>query len=450
MDVPRASTWRYDLEWLRVGGIYLLLPVHAAIVFSPWPFYHIRNRDVTVVSRDLLGVIEPWLMPLFFVLAGWATFHSLRFRGVRGYLRERFRKLFVPFFIAVVLFMPPIKYLELRSGFDANYLSICAEGNMVHSFGPCLPAPGVTAVQGYVGRERDVVTPGSMSTLSGVQRSRRAASSSQSPTFEESFLAFWPTFFMQPKRITWSHLWFMVYLFVFSVLYLPIFARLARMPAPPKAQAPARPRAAWIYLPLIPLLLIEAVLRPHWLGANNLYRDWANFAYYSVCLIAGFLLARHPGLEQAVRQERQRALVIGILCIGLRMLLAFGVTASMAVSAVALVGAGWGIVVALLGYAQIHLARPSRALGYLGELVYPVYVLHQLVVVGIGYWVIRLPLGIPAKFLLLLILASTTTLVVVLCVRRVPLLRLAFGMKPRREVVVRHKEKEVPCPAIHV
>lgn len=64
--------------------------------------------------------------------------------------------------------------------------------------------------------------------------------------------------------------------------------------------------------------------------------------------------------------------------------------------------------------------------------VYPVYFLHQLAVVGIGYRIIQLPLGIAAKYALLLSAALITTLAVYEFTRRILALRFAFGMKPGR------------------
>jgi glucan biosynthesis protein C len=391
----RAFSRRYDLDWLRVFAIYMLFPVHVAIVFSPLPFYHIRNSTVSLRMLLALAFVEPWIMPLFFVMAGWGLFHSLRFRGSRGFLKRRVQKLLIPLLVGCAIFGPPIKYLELRSGFDANYLSLCASTEFRQGFGPCIPTSS------------PIVAP-----------------------FNEGFLEFWPTFFTRFDRFTWSHLWFLGYLFTFSVLYLPLFRRLMKT-----RHSFTRASAVWVYLPMVPLLLIEIALRPRWPGFQNLYDDWANFAYFSTCLIAGFLLARHPIFEQALQREWKRALGIYLggmairVLLGLRVYLGIGGVASPALWSVALVVASWGGVVALLGFARSYLSHTNAVLDYLSESAYPIYFLHQAAVMGIGYGIIQLSFRIRAKYVLLLAASFATTLAVYHFVVR-PVLRSVFGMKP--------------------
>ncbi len=397
----RASVRRYDLDWLRVFGIYMLFPAHVAIVFSPLPFWHIRNSTVSLRMLLFLGFVEPWIMPLFFVMAGWGMFHSLRFRGSRGFLKRRVQKLLIPLLVGCAILGPPIKYLELRSGFDANYRSLCASSEYRQSFGPCIPAPPTSEGEAAV-----------------------------APPFNESFLEFWPTFFTRFDRFTWSHLWFLAYLFDFSVVYLPLFLWLMKT-----RRSFTRVSAVWVYLPMLPLLLIEIVLRPRWPGLPNLYNDWANYAYFSTCLIVGFLLAKHPAFEQAVQREWKRALGIYLggmamrALLGLRIYLGIGGAASPALWSVTLVVASWGGVVALLGFARSHLSHTNAVLDYLSESAYPVYFLHPLAVVGIGYGIIQLSLRIRVKYVLLLAASFTATLAVYHFIVR-PILRSGFGMKP--------------------
>src|SRR5262249_45473543 len=128
--------------------------------------------------------------------------------------------------------------------------------------------------------------------------------------FHESFLAFLPTFFTL-QRFTWAHLWFVAYLFTFTLLYLPAFSWLLRRRSAHGHVSP------WIvYGPLLPLIAVQLVLRPHWPGIQNLYDDWANVAYYTTYLFAGFLLARDPVLEEAAQREWRRALVLGAVTCG--------------------------------------------------------------------------------------------------------------------------------------
>ena len=69
-------------------------------------------------------------------------------------------------------------------------------------------------------------------------------------------------------------------------------------------------RPAYVYAPLAVLVAVQVLLRPRWPGVQNLYDDWANFAYYSTYLLLGFVMARSPAFERALDGERRRALMI--------------------------------------------------------------------------------------------------------------------------------------------
>ena len=389
----RSAGRRFGMDWLRVGGIYLLFPIHTAIVFTLYPFYHVRNATLSFGLLAFLTVVEPWIMPLFFVLAGWASYYSLRRRSNRTFIRERAQRLVVPLLVGCVLFGPLIKYLELQSGLNATPLSLCANGSKVlNIFGPCLPA-GPGAPQ----------------------------------PFEESFFEFWPTYFTRFERFTWSHLWFLAYLFVLGLGSLPLFRWLMK-----KAWNPGEIARGWLYVPMLPLFLNEMVLRQWFPGMPNLHNDWANLVYYSVCLISGFLLARLPAAENALQREWKRALRVGLAGLLVRLLVVAGLVRSPALAHGSFVAASWGTIIALIGFAHQALGRANSALAYLGESAFPIYILHQPVIVFLGYWIVQLSWGIAAKYALLLVSSMLLTLGLYhFLVRPLRLLRLAFGMKTK-------------------
>jgi peptidoglycan/LPS O-acetylase OafA/YrhL len=389
---PLATARRHDLDWLRVFATYMLFVFHAAMVFNPAPFYHIRNADLSFTMLVIAGFISLWHMPLFFLLAGWSAFASLEARGGRAFMKERVLKLWIPLVMGCVLLMPPIKYVELRSGLDLSVKGLAVAPRLEAGF--------------------KQVIPGGLPVA---------------PPFHESFREFLPTFFTRLDRFTWAHLWFLAYLLTFTLLYLPLFTWLRRARG---HFAPAR--AAWVYAPIVPLVLVQLTLRERWPGIQNLYDDWANFAYYSTYLLAGFLLARHPALERLAHAEWRRALALGLGAAGVLLLAVLGVFAYPAVLLAGSAVAGWCFVLAFLGSAHRFLFFTNRAHRYLVESAFPVYVLHQSAIVLLGYFlVLDLPLGIATKFFLLLALSTAATLAVYqLVVRRVAILRFLFAMKP--------------------
>jgi hypothetical protein len=89
-----------------------------------------------------------------------------------------------------------------------------------------------------------------------------------------------------------------------------------------------------------------------------------------------------------------------------------GLLASPAVALASTAVAGWCFVLAALGLAHRFLDFGNAALRYLSEAAFPVYVLHQAAIVVPGYFLVRLPLGIAAKFTLLVATAVTITFTV--------------------------------------
>jgi glucans biosynthesis protein C len=383
---------RPDIDWLRVGATYLLFVFHVGMVFNPAPFFHIRNADLSFVMLVVCGFISLWHMPLFFLLAGWSAASSLAARGTRGFVTERVRRLAIPLLAGCVLLAPAIKYVELRSGLDLNHAGLRVAPALQAGFKTVIPTGLPTA-----------------------------------EPFNDSFLTFIPTFFTHLDRFTWAHLWFVAYLFTLTMVYLPVFAWLLR----------GRDRFAdlgsWVvYLPIVPLVVIQLTMRSRWPGIYNLYNDWANVAYYSVFLVAGFFLACHPALERLVEQEWKRGLAVGGLATGILLIAVLGVLSSPTVLLVGSAVAGWCFVLAVLGIGRRFFTSTSPTLGYLSESAFPVYVLHQAAIVLPGYWIVGLPLGITAKFTLLLVVSVSITLATYhWLVRPFTVSRFLLGMRPK-------------------
>jgi uncharacterized protein (DUF2147 family)/peptidoglycan/LPS O-acetylase OafA/YrhL len=369
MSVPSPER-RHDLDALRVFGCYLLFLFHVGMVFNPAPFFHVRNDESSLAFLILCGFIGLWHMPLLFLLAGWSAAASLRSRGVGAFVRERFHKLFVPLVAGCVLLVPAIKYLELRSGQDLNHRGLFVTEEVQASMRSVLP----------------IDLP-------------------RAEPFEESFLTFLPSFFTQLDRFTWSHLWFVAYLLVFTLVLLPLLAPLARC-------SPARRRLsrAWPYLPILPLALIQLTLRERFPGPYNLYNDWANVAFYVTFLLCGFALAVAPGLGDALRAEWRRLLGLGLVATAVLLGAVLGAFESTTVVLGATAVAGWCFVASLLGFARERTRPAGARLRYLAESAFPIYVLHQPVVVVLAVAVVALPFGIVAKFALLLAGSVAVTL----------------------------------------
>jgi len=407
------SCRRTDIDALRVFATFLLFPFHVAMVFNPAPFYHVRNDDLSTVAMIFAGFVSLWHMPLFFVLAGWSAIASLRARGTGAFARERVTRLLVPLVVGCVLFAPAIKYIELRGGQDFNHRGLFVSPEIAPSYRSVIPQP------------LPAMAP-----------------------FDERFAEFLPSFFTELDRFSWSHLWFVAYLFTLSLVWLPVLARSARREHDGRSCDGGR---LLVYAPIIPLAIVQVALRPHWPGVQNLYNDWANVAYYSIFLLLGAQLAVRPAFEEALRREWLRALVVSLAALAALLAAVLGVLRSEPVVLVLTAVAGWSFIVFLLGLARRRPLQPSAGLAYLSEASMPIYILHQPAIVFLAWFLVACPLAASVKFVLILTGSLTATMAVYrVIVQPWQISRLALGVRPTPRRVRPAKRAPIVAAAVFV
>jgi len=93
----------------------------------------------------------------------------------------------------------------------------------------------------------------------------------------------------------------------------------------------------------------------------------------------------------------------------------------------------WAVIVAVLGLAQRSLNRSGRALRFLTEAVFPYYILHQTLIVAVGFWVggLLLPVWLEAGIITVATVIGCVLLTE--AIKRVPPLRPLFGLSLRAE-----------------
>jgi glucans biosynthesis protein C len=328
--------------------------------------WHVKDERDHLAVDLMNGAIHQWHMPLLFLLAGWSLSSSLESRGRDEIMRERRDRLLVPLAFGCATMMPLLAWVEAR--------------------------------------HKGETTAG--------------------------FAEYVPSFFTSLDEFTWMHLWFLVYLYVFTALYLPGLRRVHA------SERQVEHVPAWaLYAAIVPLAAVQIGLRGRWPGYQNLYDDWANFAYYSLFLVAGFLLARFPAAEAAVHRERLRTACVGAAALLAMALLAGGREldageprwiAEQGLSAVA----GACVVMAVLGYGAKLLAGRERGLAYARESAMPVYVLHQPIILLLAVPVVGLPLGVGPKLGLLLGASTAATVGAYHLARRSRLAMRLLGAKP--------------------
>lgn len=370
---PRSTpARRYDLDWLRSAVVLMLIPYHTSRLFDTWEPFYVKNAQTSVALSGARAFLDPWGMPLLFVIAGSATWLALRRRTGIQYLRERLLRLTIPLLFGLVVIVPP-----------QAYLAYLAHGNET--------------------------------------------------SYPEFFVLYWA---LQTGELmgwdggfTLGHLWFLVWLFAFSLVALPLFVFLRGRSGDRLIGWVARlsERPGVIFLFFLPFWLTDPLPGPIVGGLNP-------FSYIFL-FIAGFVLFGDEKFQLVLDRSWRPALSLGVCTLAVLVAIRFSGIELPESSWQSSVRDGllyftiWALVIGLLGFGHCFLNRPGRVLSYLGAASYPYYVLHQTVIVFFGFYVVHWSIGILPKFLIIGIAALAVTLGLYELARRVSVTRFLMGIK---------------------
>ncbi|GAA0890810.1 acyltransferase family protein [Fulvivirga kasyanovii] len=99
---------RYDIDWIRVIAIGLLLIYHIAIAFQPWGVFigFIQSHEPLEAIWIPMSALNVWRIPLLFFVSGMGVWFALRKRNLKSLLLERTRRIFLPFVFGVLCIVP--------------------------------------------------------------------------------------------------------------------------------------------------------------------------------------------------------------------------------------------------------------------------------------------------------------------------------------------------------
>lgn len=373
---------RNDLDWLRLIAITILLFFHTGMLFNPWD-WHIKNNETSESFRYWMVWLHEWRMPLLLFISGAGTYIALGKRTSGQYAGERFKRLFIPLVFGMFVVVPPQIYFE-----------------------------HINEYSGY-------------------------------GDFYETVFNFVP---YPQGSFSWHHLWFIAYLFIYSFLALPflIFLRSERSAAFRKSVSAVLSTPAGILLaPALFILMTQVIIRPYFPDETHaLIDDWGYFTFYFLFFLFGMLCYSTGRLWESIGSNRTYLLTASIF-----MLIPFYATylhlqdvihfpwshdTIETTFDVIAIFVSWFCVITVIAYGQHYLNKPHPWLKHFNEGLYPFYILHQTVIIAIGYYICQLPWSIFAKFwtVSLLTLISCVAFYF-LFIRPFKTMRFLLGMKMR-------------------
>lgn len=397
-----AAVRRHDIDALRVFAFALLMLYHASGIWQADSSFPVTSMHRWEHMDALRIVFNRWRMPLLFALSGMAIALAAP-RSAMTMAWRRSRRLLLPLVVGMFTTIAVQAYLQSR----------------------------------WLG----TVEPGLLSFWLRYMQVR--------PWPEAGFSG-------SAHGITWMHLWYLAYLWCYTMLLLALRPLLGCEPLRRIGALLARFGliAGWL-LPVLAWLAVLLWLVPRYPENHALTGDWYAHAVYFSCFLAGWLIARTPAVWDWLVRWRWLTLCVALLAITLELALKLSALwlpdGPLPVWAVqvnwrvveraARACYGWTALLTIFGFAHRHLNRPFRWLPYANEAVYPWYILHQTVLVVMGF--IVLPLGWSAGAEVGVILGGTVVGCAVLhewLIRRAGWLRPLFGLRSttRQRSVTRH------------
>ena len=387
---------RHDLDWVRVSAFAVLVLYHVGMYYVTWD-WHVNSPHASRVLEPLMMATSPWRLSLLFLVSGAATAFLLgkarREAGIHGgrprFLGARSWRLLVPLVFGMLVVVPPQSYYELLEsrypgGWDAGYLAFWArylrgDGSFCDDDG-CLTLP------------------------------------------------------------TWNHLWFVAYLWVYTVALwaLARFAPKGLEAICARIAAALSSNAGVLLWPILYFALARTALVGVFESTHALVDDGYNHVQYFGVFLIGFAIARDDGAWGAIVRARRVGLA---LWLGSWIAIAayFGAFVEVAPPQWLRLAMrmAWGLnqwcaIVAILGFAHRRAPGDSPALRYLTQAVFPVYILHQTITVALAHHLQPFDLPPLLEGPLLVLLTFGLCFAGYEAIRRIPPLRPLFGLKFRQ------------------
>jgi peptidoglycan/LPS O-acetylase OafA/YrhL len=380
------------LDWLLVLAILGVILFHSMHPFDLLGDWIIKNAELSAIVTLFSGFIALWGMPFFFLMAGATSWISLGRRTVGQYIKARITRLLIPFIVGTILLTPIQVYYELiHKGWwkGGSIIEFILSSEVYHYY-----------------------------------------------FFEFHPLIFGLEFF---GRVGY-HLWFVAFLFLFALITLPGFLWLKKDSGKQFVASLAR-LAKWrggLLMFVIPMILARFVLQQDMPSDDY---GLADFVYYLLFFISGYVLIANEHFLKAIHRDWWLYLILGIPCtlffFSMEVIPVWDWMGSPGTPGFYLSWTlhginSWCWIMVMFRVGMWFLDYTNKWLQYLREASYPVFIVHQPIIVFIAFYVVQWEVNLVIKLLVVVIGSFAISFSLFeLLVRRINPIRALFGMKPR-------------------
>ena len=382
------------IDWLRVLAFGLLFIFHSWRPFDHFP-WHIKNEGQSVVFDLLTMFTHGWRMFLIFLVSGAGTWFAMKSRK-KAFVKDRVKRLLIPFLFGILLIIPPQRFYEWVTyrNFTGNYFD---------------------------------------------------------------FLLMYPTQQlgdnMGSSLLLWfghlgTHIWYLPFLFVMTIIALPLLKKIQKGHFNFSGLKKIMRSNYGVFILVVPMIIVRILLKPIY----SEYTDWADFVIYMFPFVYGFIFMHDNDFIDIIKKKTTLFLVVGVICS-----VYFLYTGSQNPENVqeylhpsfSLYHIEISIVSMLIAYSWIlfFLGFFAKKMNFNHSLlipanisILPIYILHQTLIIVIGYYVVNTELHIGLKFLIITFSATPAAILLYKIIQRNNLLRFLFGLKPKVKQVIEEKK----------
>jgi peptidoglycan/LPS O-acetylase OafA/YrhL len=364
----------YDLDWMRVIGVVAVFIFHVSHYFD-FEYWHVKNNVISESISYFGFFFLIWAIPLLFIISGISSNIILSFQKPGRFLKSRVFRILIPFVFGMFVF-----------GYLQSYME-------------------------FVYYER----------------------------FSGSFFEFAPTFFNFTNfPFNGFHLWFLILLFIFSLILLIIFL-LSKRKNEFKSISKFFSKPGTLFILTIPLAITEWVV-PFYGFGGRIYGGWGILTFL-ILFLFGYYIFSSASVREATEKQRFYALGIFIVSYGIW---GFFLFSGMDFTSISLnyflyhfirVLCMLSILLTIIGFANRKLKFTNRFLSYSNEAALPFYILHQPVILVIGFFIFSWTWYPWLKWIFLLVTSFIVIMLVYhFIVRPFNPVRFLFGMKLKKKI----------------